>query len=71
MFKTIVFYGLGFIVCHLAPVSLARGAGRSHLCLLLAFLQLLSGQDNFTAVITATWAIPETVTKIMSITKLC
>ncbi len=46
---------------YLAPIPLAGGAGRSHLSLLLALLQLLSGQHDLTGVITATWAIPETV----------
>lgn len=45
---------------HLAPVPLTRGAGRSHLCLLLALLEFLSSQHNLTGIITATWAIPIT-----------
>lgn len=43
---------------YLAPVSLARGAGRCHLCFLLAFLQLLSSQDDLTRIIPTLGAVP-------------
>lgn len=43
---------------HLPPVPLAGRARGRHLGFLLAFLQLLAGQDHLAGVITAFWTVP-------------
>lgn len=43
---------------HLPPVPLAGRARGRHLCFLLTFLQLLSGENHLAGVITAFWTVP-------------